>query len=177
MGRPGTRTLAHLAKPIPRPDLRGQVMETYRESWFPWIPPVKQLVQSDSQPRVLRGMHLHRKQWDIWRFVKGRAWVRLYDTETDEQQFINADENIVIAIPPGISHGFYTVTGCTLVYALTQEYDGSDEFGWRPFDGLGNVANKDWPGPTLYGGWPTSPYGIIVSDRDLSAPRLRDFTG
>jgi dTDP-4-dehydrorhamnose 3,5-epimerase-like enzyme len=169
-------TLGLMVRPTPRPDLRGQVRETYRESWFPEVPRIRQLVQSDSGPRVLRGMHLHKKQWDVWRFVKGRAWVRLYDTETDEQRFINADENVVIAIPPGISHGFYTVDGATLVYALTEEYDGSDEYGWRAFDGLANV-DKDWPGPTIYGGWPTSPYGIVVSERDLTAPRLRDFAG
>lgn len=160
--------------PIPRPDLRGQVMETYRESWFPQTPQVKQLVQSDSGPRVLRGMHLHKRQWDIWRFTRGRAWVRLYDTETDEQTFINADQSVVLAIPPGISHGFYTLAGVTLVYALTEEYDGSDEYGWLATDGLANIM-KDWPGRTLFGGWPTSLHDVVVSDRDARATPLADF--
>lgn len=169
-------TLGLMVRPTPRPDLRGQVRETYRASWFPEVPPVKQLVQSDSGRRVLRGMHLHKRQWDIWRFVRGRAWVRLFNHETDEQRFINADENVVIAIPPGISHGFYTVEGATLVYALTNEYDGTDEFSWRAFDGLANL-HRDWPGATLYGGWPSSPYGLVMSERDLTSPRLRDFRG
>lgn len=172
-GASGT-LLAWVARPTLHPDLRGQVRETYRASWFPTVPRVRQLVQSDSGARVLRGMHLHKIQWDIWRFVRGRAWVRLYDTVTDDQAFINADDNIVIAIPPGISHGFFTQQGATLVYALTNEYDGTDEYSWRPFDGLSNV-DPDWPGPSLYGGWPTSPYGVVMSERDLRSDRLKDF--
>lgn len=119
-------------------------------------------------------MHLHKNQTDVWRFTRGRAWVRLYDTETDEQRFINADQNIVLAIPPGISHGFFTNAGVTLVYALTEEYTGSDEYGWLATDGLENVM-KDWPGQTLFGGWPTSLHNVVVSERDARATRLADF--
>lgn len=137
------------------------------------VPPVKQLVQSDSGERVLRGMHMHKKQWDIWRFVKGRAWVRLHDTETSDEAFLVGDENVVIAIPPGISHGFYTLAGATLVYALTNEYDGSDEYGWYPFDGLSDQATDMFE--LSLDGWPTHHYNVNISERDLRAPRLADF--
>lgn len=172
-----SRTGALLAlrmTPEAHPDSRGSVRETYRESWFPEVPPIKQLVQSNSRPRVLRGMHLHRKQWDIWRFVDGRAWVRLYDTETGDQAFVAADRDIVLAIPPGISHGFYTLNGCVLVYALTNEYDGTDEYGWYPFDGLPEDQSYMKFDVNL-DGWPTAHYGLIVSERDLRAPRLVEF--
>ncbi|MCC6311347.1 MAG: dTDP-4-dehydrorhamnose 3,5-epimerase family protein [Trueperaceae bacterium] len=151
------------------PDTRGSVRETYRESWFPEVPPIKQLVQSTSVSGVLRGMHLHRKQWDIWRFVAGRAVIRLYDHETGDGTFVTVvnDQGFSLAIPPGISHGFWTPSGCVLMYALTEEYDGSDEAGWYPLDGF---QEGGWH-------WPVSKHNITISDRDLNAPRLADFAG
>lgn len=151
----------------PHSDNRGTVQETYRASWFPEVPPIKQLVQSTSRPLTLRGMHLHRSQWDAWRFVAGSAIVRLYDHESDTNRYVGSQVT-AIAIPPGISHGFYTVDGCTLVYALSDEWTGGDEFGWFPFDG--DPHEYIWP-----------PFGFIgslnISDRDLTAPRLADFKG
>jgi dTDP-4-dehydrorhamnose 3,5-epimerase len=166
--------LAIVATPKGHPDTRGVVRETYRESWFPTVPPIKQLVQSVSGPKVLRGMHLHRKQWDIWRFTAGSAIVRLFDPVTTDQAMLTGDEDTVIAIPPGIAHGFYTREGATLVYALTEEYDGSDEYGFYPFDGLDQVMYDSFK-PDF--GWPTHHYGLTISERDLRAPRLVDFEG
>ena len=79
----------------------------------------------------------------------------------------------VIVIPPGISHGFYAPYGCTLVYALTAEYDGTDEFGWYFADGVKGKAND----PKLHGLWPDTHAGLLISERDLRAPRLADFKG
>jgi dTDP-4-dehydrorhamnose 3,5-epimerase-like enzyme len=166
--------LALREKPEAHPDSRGTVRETYRASWFPEVPPIKQLVQSNSKANVLRGMHLHKKQFDVWRFVSDRAWVRLYNHLTGEQAFIPGDKETVIAIPPGISHGFFTVSGCILVYALTEEYDGTDEYGWYPFDGLTDIEAQAMFKRTL-DGWPTTHYGLTVSERDMRAPRLSEF--
>ena len=168
------RLLAIVVTPKGNPDSRGVVRETYRASWLPTVPPVKQLVQSVSGPRVLRGMHLHRNQWDLWRFTEGRAVVRLRDIETGDEARVQGDENVVIAIPPGIAHGFYTLAGCTLVYALTNEYDGTDEFGFYPFDGLDPLMYDSFQ-PDY--GWPSHHYGLTISERDLRAPRLKDFVG
>ena len=120
----------------------------------------------------MRGMHLHRKQWDIWRFTEGSAFIRLFDPQTTDQLMLSGDEKVVVAIPPGIAHGFYTREGCTLVYALTEEYDGTDEFGFYPFDGLDRHLS-DMFQPDY--GWPTHHYGLTISERDLRAPRLVDF--
>lgn len=166
--------LGLLATPEAYPDSRGSVRETYRESWFPSVPRIKQLVQSESKANVMRGMHLHRQQHDIWRFVEGKAVVRLYDTATGDQAFLAGDKDTVIAIPPGISHGFYTKTSCILVYALTEEYTGDDEFGWWPFDGLDpDRYNMFLPDQN----WPSNHFGLTMSERDLRAPRLADFEG
>lgn len=171
--------LALLKSTEAHPDLRGQVTETYRESWFPDMPPIKQLVQSQSKANTLRGMHLHRRQWDCWRFTATAdttGWldysasmlvtVRLYDPTTGAQQFVSCRGKEVLAIPPGIAHGFYAPAGCTLVYALTEEYTGDDEFGFFPFDGLDGSEGESWP---------SSHEDIRISMRDLRAPRLADF--
>ena len=115
-------------------------------------------------------MHLHRKQWDIWHIVKGAALVRTYNHETGENAFVWAGPQYTIAIPPGLSHGFYTPDGCILLYGLTQEYDGSDEYGWYFADGLGGAIP-----PEFQDEWPVNPDGLNISERDSLAVRLEEF--
>lgn len=168
-------TLAQVKRLTVHPDLRGTVRETYRESWFPTVRPIKQLVRSQSKPKTLRGMHLHRRQHDVWHFVDGEALVRLYSHDLGRQEFIAADDKMVIAIPPGISHGFYTEKGCVLMYALTEEYTGDDEYGWYPFDGNPLSIDEFYSTADLRFVWPQHHAGLILSERDLRAPRLEDF--
>lgn len=154
------------------PDLRGNVRETFRASWFD-VPPIKQLVRSESNPQTLRGMHLHRKQFDIWHFVSGRALVRLHWHDIEIEDYVWADAGQTIVIPPGVSHGFYTESGCVLLYALTEEYTGEDEFTWYPVDGLPAFSRDGQVRPADF--WPRSLTGLRVSERDLRAPRLEAF--
>ncbi len=153
-------------------DNRGNVRETFRASWFPEVPPIKQLVRSKSKPKTIRGMHFHKRQWDIWHIVKGSALVRTYNHMDDEQAFVWATPGMTLAIPPGLSHGFYTPDGCILLYGLTEEYDGSDEFGWHFSDGLEAPGVNEWRDE-----WPTDPSGLNISLRDLGAARLAEFRG
>lgn len=153
-------------------DNRGNVRETYRASWFPQVPPIKQLVRSKSKPKTLRGMHRHLAQWDVWHLVRGSALVRTYDHETGRNTYTWAGPGVTIAIPPRLSHGFYTPDGCILMYGLTNEYDGTDEYGWRWSDGLSTAVP-----PEFQEEWPTDPTGLNISERDLTAPRLVDFDG
>src|SRR5262245_36384583 len=115
-------------------DERGNVRETFRASWYPDLPPIVQMVRSLSFRNTIRGMHVHREQWDVWHFAAGDALVRLDD------RLIEAYPGSTIVIPPGVAHGYYTPRGCLLIYGLTREYDGTDEYGWFPFDGL-----EGWP--------------------------------
>lgn len=151
-------------------DNRGNVRETFRASWFPEVPPIQQLVRSKSKAKTVRGMHLHRKQWDVWHFVKGTALVRLYDHAARSNYFEWVDAGTTIAIPPGLSHGFYTPAGCTLMYALTEEYDGSDEYGWYFSDGVTHGPRSGFADD-----WPTVPSDLNISLRDLGAARLAEF--
>lgn len=144
-------------------DDRGNVREVWRESWG--TPPVKQMVRSFSRAGVLRGLHHHRKQWDIWTFVAGMATVQLYDPQTAWHKSIAvADASLTIIIPPGISHGFQAITDCTLLYGLTEEYTGDDEYGFQALYG--------WPGAGL---WLPGTDKESLSERDKNAPPLATF--
>lgn len=147
-------------------DNRGAVREAYRASWFPEVPPVVQIVQSDSKPGVMRAMHAHKRQYDIWHFSQGSAFVQLFDHRTGEHQSFQADSRSTIVIPPGVSHGLVALTAVQLIYFLTEEYDGTDEFGWDAFD-------SDFPGRSE---WAQRWSGIFVrSPRDINAPSLAEF--
>jgi dTDP-4-dehydrorhamnose 3,5-epimerase-like enzyme len=148
-------------------DSRGAVREAYRASWFPGVPPVVQVVQSDSKPGVLRAMHAHKRQYDIWHFTQGVALVQLFDHRTGYHWGGPLDSRTTLVIPPGVSHGFLAKTAVQLTYYLTEEYDGSDEFGWDPRD-------PDFPGRFAWDA--QSPIkGVIQSERDKTAPSLAAF--
>jgi dTDP-4-dehydrorhamnose 3,5-epimerase len=142
-------------------DKRGSVREAFRASWFPGVPPIVQVVHSESRPGVMRAMHHHRQQYDIWHFVKGEAFVQLYDPETGWYSGDWYGPNDTLVIPPGVAHGFYTSSGCILTYYLTREFDGTDEFEFDALDPEYPGA-IDWPEPDAR--------GYIRSKRDLNAP-------
>lgn len=60
-------------------DDRGRFCETYRRTW---IPGAREMVQgnlSRSRKGVLRGLHYHRRQADLWTVPQGAVLVGLYD--------------------------------------------------------------------------------------------------
>jgi dTDP-4-dehydrorhamnose 3,5-epimerase-like enzyme len=61
-------------------DPRGRFLETYRSSWLPFAAPMVQGNRSDSAPKVLRGLHYHRRQSDLWFVQQGRVTTVLLDT-------------------------------------------------------------------------------------------------
>jgi dTDP-4-dehydrorhamnose 3,5-epimerase len=152
----------------PVADLRGRFLETYRASWLPFAKPMVQANRSDSAPRVLRGLHFHRRQADLWFVQSGRVTAMLVDTRIaapsegkHTRLQLGGGEDVALYIPEGIAHGFYAHDEVTMTYLVTNEYDGSDELGiaWNDAD-LGIV----WPDPEP-----------ILSDRDRRNPRLADI--
>lgn len=148
-------------------DARGQFMETYRASWLPFAAPMVQGNRSESAPGVLRGLHYHRRQADLWFVQSGRVATTLLDARvgsptegrhlTVEQ---GGDTQLAVYIPEGVAHGFYAHDDVVMTYLVTNEYDGSDELG---------IA---WDDPDLGIIWPAA--DPILSGRDQRNPRLRD---
>jgi len=142
-------------------DERGSVREAFRASWYT-LPPIVQVVHSESVEGVLRGMHAHKRQYDVWHFTRGRALVQTFDHRTNEWNVYRVGPGQTLVIPPGVSHGFEALSDVTLTYFLTEEYDGSDEFQWDAY-------SEDFPGADTWS--PSS----IRSERDMSSPSLADF--
>jgi len=148
-------------------DARGRFMETYRSSWLPFAAPMVQGNRSESAPKVLRGLHYHRRQADLWVVQQGKVTTVLLDTRIGSptegkhatlQQ--GGGEELAVYIPEGVAHGFYAHDQVVMSYLVTGEYDGSDELG---------VA---WDDPDLGISWPDEE--PILSERDQKNPRLAD---
>lgn len=130
---------------------------------------------SVSAAGVLRGLHLHRRQLDRWHVASGRAFVALVDVRpliSDagaaalvETRTLGEDD--WVEIPAGVAHGFLALERLTLVYVVTNEYDGTDELGFAWDDPDAAIA---WPPVTA-----TDDGGPVLSDRDRANPPLRDL--
>jgi dTDP-4-dehydrorhamnose 3,5-epimerase len=151
----------------PVSDDRGRFLETYRSSWLPFAAPMVQANRSESEAKVLRGLHYHRRQADLWYVQSGRVTTVLFDTRvgsptegkhTTLQQ--GGGEELAVYIPEGVAHGFFAHDQVVMTYLVTGEYDGSDELG---------IA---WNDPDLGIDWPDQ--DPILSDRDRRNPRLAD---
>ena len=119
-----------------------------------------QASHSHSAARVLRGLHYHRVQTDLWYLAAGRARIALVDLRAGEEGLAtmtwvaDADEPATILIPPGVAHGYLALTAIDMLYLTTTEFDPGDEFG------------ISWNEPRLAIPWEVSE--PLLSDRDRS---------
>ena len=148
-------------------DSRGAFRELWRAGSFPDVTFV-QANLSTSSAGVVRGLHLHQHQDDLWVVGEGRAFVALVDVrpalDADGPPVVETrelDADSWIYIPTGVAHGFLAIEPLQLIYLVTNEYDGSDELGFTYRDP--DVA-VPWPDPDP-----------IVSERDATAPRLSEL--
>jgi dTDP-4-dehydrorhamnose 3,5-epimerase len=148
-------------------DTRGAFMETWRDSWTASLGAnFRQANLSRSALGVLRGMHFHERQADLWIVLEGRAAVALTDlrpalaepSAPTRSEPIEMPSGSALFIPEGVAHGFLALEPLALLYLVTNEYDGSDEHGFAWND---PAAGLVWPMETP-----------IVSDRDASNPSL-----
>jgi len=153
-------------------DTRGSFRELWRAGAFPGATFV-QANLSTSAAGVLRGLHLHRRQDDLWVVAEGRALVALVDVRpaldggAPAVETRELGEDDWVYIPTGVAHGFLALEPLHLVYLVTNEYDGSDELGFA------------WDDPAVDVPWPAldmTPDGRpILSERDAANPSLDDL--
>lgn len=144
-------------------DDRGYFFETYRREWLPGAREMIQGNCSFSRAGVLRGLHYHLKQADLWTVPSGEVRAVLYDFRTSsptrgksEIIEINEANRVGVYIPKGVAHGFYAVKDSFMSYLVDEYYDNSDELGIR------------WDDPALGIDWGvTAP---VVSARDQQNP-------
>ena len=150
-------------------DERGSFTELWRASWLraEASSPFVQANLSRSRAGVLRGLHVHARQADLWVVVEGSAFVAvvdLRDAVTGRGEPRSADMDLspddALYIPPLVAHGFYARTDLALTYLVTEEFDGSDEHGFA------------WNDPRASVSWPTA--RPVLSARDAAASPLGD---
>jgi dTDP-4-dehydrorhamnose 3,5-epimerase len=145
-------------------DDRGFFEETFRAAWFPGSKFV-QANLSRSRGKVLRGLHYHLRQEDLWIIPDGEAFVGLVDLRANSPSYL-AVETLwlsgpnAVHIPPGVAHGFYAAGDLLMSYLVTAYHDGSDELG------------VVWSDPELSVPWPD--LEPILSARDSINPRWVD---
>ena len=163
----------HIVEPAIHADERGFFIETYRREWFPNGREMIQGNRGNRQAGAVVGLHYHLHQADYWYVPSGLARVVLHDLragcETDgATQVIDlgsrpdeeADHRGVF-IPPGVAHGFASLTDLTITYLVDGYYNPADELG---------VA---WDDPEVGADWGvTDP---ILSERDRANPRRADL--
>jgi dTDP-4-dehydrorhamnose 3,5-epimerase len=151
-------------------DERGAFIELWRASLTDPLG-ADRMVQgnvSRSRAGVLRGMHFHLRQADVWVLLEGKAVAATTDLRrlfsapdtTPRSQVLHLEPGDVLYLPRLVAHGFWAIEPTMLVYFVSNEYDGSDEHGFAWND---VIADIEWPS-----GEP------ILSDRDRTNPRLVD---
>jgi dTDP-4-dehydrorhamnose 3,5-epimerase len=103
-----------------------------------------------SYPGVIKAIHYHFEQTDLWAPLSGMLQVILYDLRESSPtcgklntMFVGSSRPWKLRIPPGVGHG-YKVVGTEssfLVYAMNRFYNPHDE-GRIPYDDPG--INYDW---------------------------------
>ncbi|HEU0194238.1 MAG TPA: dTDP-4-dehydrorhamnose 3,5-epimerase family protein [Gaiellales bacterium] len=152
-----------IERPQVHADGRGRFSELYRAASMPHG--FAQSNHSRSAPGVLRGLHYHRHQDDLWYVVRGRAQVALADLRVPgpdplvETHVLDGEQPVTIYIPRGVAHGYLALGELDLIYWVTAEYDPTDELG---------VA---WDDPSLGIPWQLDAPPVL-SDRDAANPAL-----
>jgi dTDP-4-dehydrorhamnose 3,5-epimerase len=158
----------HVVEPDVFGDARGRFIETYRREWFP---KGREMIQGNRGDRVagcVVGLHYHLHQSDYWYVPFGTARVVLHDLReggpTDGATLaldLSGENHLGVYIPPGVAHGFASLTDMTITYLVDGYYNPADELG---------VA---WDDPAVGADWGvTEP---ILSDRDRANPRRTDL--
>jgi dTDP-4-dehydrorhamnose 3,5-epimerase len=160
-----------IVTPTVHGDDRGRFVETYRAEWIPDGRPMVQGNRADRVAGCVVGLHYHRRQADYWYVVAGHARVVLHDLRAgsptdgatlclDLGAYDGAPEgghdHRGVYIPPGVAHGFASLTDLTITYLVDSYYDPADELG---------VA---WDDPSVGADWGVS--DPVLSGRDRANP-------
>ena len=144
-------------------DSRGLFFETYRREWFPLGREMIQGNRSDKAAGAVVGLHYHLHQADYWLCPVGTARVVLHDlregspTDGNTEVFeVSRDNCRGVFIPPGVAHGFASLTDLTITYLVDAYYNPEDELG---------VA---WDDPDIGADWGVA--DPVLSDRDQKNP-------
>ena len=162
-----------IVEPTVHADDRGYFVETYRREWFGLG---REMIQGNRGNRLagsVVGLHYHLHQADYWYVPNGHVRAVLHDlrtgsptdraTQVIDMGEVDGQENnhLGLFIPPGVAHGFASLSNCTLMYLVDGYYNPADELGVL------------WNDPVIDADW-----GIespILSQRDADNPLREDI--
>jgi dTDP-4-dehydrorhamnose 3,5-epimerase len=161
------------AKPSVHRDARGLFVETFRREWIPSGREMIQANRADRGAGCIVGLHYHLHQADFWYVPFGRARVVLHDlrigsaTESKTEVFdlgapeVGDNDHAGVFIPPGVAHGFASLTDMTITYLVDGYYNAADELG---------VA---WDDPEIAANWGVE--SPELSARDQANPKRAEL--
>ncbi len=158
----------YVVEPVVHSDARGSFVETYRREWIPGAREMVQANRGDRRAGSVVGLHYHLHQADYWYVPMGTLRVVLHDlragSPTDGATYVTdlgsredgTHDHRGIFIPPGVAHGFASLTDGTITYLVDGYYDPDDELGIAWDD---PAVDADWGvvEPTLSGRDQTNP--------------------
>ena len=123
-------------------DSRGSFQEIFNEKNFCEITGLKQSFKQDnisiSKKNVLRGLHFQIKkpQGKLIKVLNGSIFDVFVDLRKKSPTYkkvqtinLNKSDNSLLWLPPGIAHGFYSITSNVVInYKVTQFYNPNDEY-------------------------------------------------
>lgn len=157
-----------LLEPTSHGDDRGRFVETYRRQWLPLGREMVQANRSEKQAGAVVGLHYHLHQADYWYVLRGTARVVLHDlrvgSPTDGVTWVadlDGREERGLFIPPGVAHGFASLTDVLLWYLVDGYYNPDDELGLA------------WDDPDVAADWGLA--DPVLSARDQSNPSRKEL--
>jgi dTDP-4-dehydrorhamnose 3,5-epimerase len=154
-------------------DDRGLFIETYRREWIPGGREMIQSNRADRRAGAIVGLHYHLHQADYWYVPFGCARVVLHDlrvgsaTERATEMLDlgarkdGTHDHMGLFIPPGVAHGFASLTDMTITYLVDGYYNAADELG---------VA---WDDPQIAADWGVK--DPELSGRDAANPKRAEI--
>lgn len=162
-----------VVNPTVHRDERGYFVETYRREWFPRGREMLQANRGNRQAGAVVGLHYHLHQADYWYVPFGHVRAVLHDLRVGsptegatlalDMGEVDGGENnhLGLFIPPGVAHGFASISDCVITYLVDGYYNTADELGVM------------WNDPAIEADW-----GIdepILSERDAANPLRVDI--
>lgn len=128
-------------------DARGSFAEAFRTSEAREVRGfhVAQVNVANNLSGVLRGMHVHRHQFDYWYVASGFVQAAVHKGDAWETRILSPGHGVVI--PPTTYHGFLSLTTSVVLEGVSREYDllEPDEDGYYPYSGpvIWSLPEKD----------------------------------